>query len=83
MIEETSLALLTLVMAFVRQKYNIYIYIYIYFFYGVIICDKHDSIVSIKKGISDKHEAIENGKIFWRENAPLLFTFVTTFVHCN
>ena len=61
-----------------------YIYIYIYFFfYGVIICDKHDSIVSIKKGISDKHEAIENGKIFWRENAPLLFTFVTTFVHCN
>ena len=81
MIEETSLALLTLVMAFVRQKYNIYIYIY--FFYGVIICDKHDSIVSIKKGISDKHEAIENGKIFWRENAPLLFTFVTTFVHCN
>ena len=82
MIEETSLALLTLVMAFVRQKYNIYIYIY-FFFYGVIICDKHDSIVSIKKGISDKHEAIENGKIFWRENAPLLFTFVTTFVHCN
>ena len=57
-------------------------YIYI-FFYGVIICDKHDSIVSIKKGISDRHEAIENGKIFWRENAPLLFTFVTTFVHCN
>ena len=82
MIEETSLALLTLVMAFVRQKYNIYIYIY-FFFYGVIICDKHDSIVRIKKGISDRHEAIENGKIFWRENAPLLFTFVTTFVHCN
>ena len=41
--EETSLALLTLVMAFVRQKYKIYI------FYGVIICDKHYSIVNLKK----------------------------------
>ena len=34
MIEETSLALLTLVMAFVRQKYNIYIYI---FFFMVLL----------------------------------------------
>ena len=67
MTEETPSALLTLVMAFVHRKYKIY------FFYGVIICDKHDSIVNIKKGISDRHEAIENGKIFWRENCPLTF----------
>ena len=26
-----------------------------------------------KNGISDKHEAIENGKILWRENSPLTF----------
>ena len=64
MTEETPSALLTLVMAFVRRKLKKKIYI----FYGVIICDKHDSIVNIKKGISDKHEAIENGKIFWRES---------------
>ena len=44
-----------------------------YIFYDVIICDKHDSIVNIKKGISDKHEAIENGKIFWRESWSLTF----------
>jgi len=61
------LALLTLVMAFVRRKYKIYN------FYGVIICDKHYSIVNKKKGISDRHEAIENGKIFFRENSPLSF----------
>ena len=65
--EETLSTLLTLVMAFVHRKYKIYI------FHGVIICDKHDSIVNIKKGISDRHEAIENGKIFWRENSPLTF----------
>ena len=53
--------------AFVHRKYKIYI------FYGVIICDKHDSIVNIKKGISDRHEAIEIGEIFWRENSPLTF----------
>ena len=41
--EETPSALLTLVMAFVRRKYKIYI------FYGVIICDKHYSIVNLKK----------------------------------
>ena len=67
MTEETLSALLTLVMAFVRRKYKIYI------FYGIIICDKHDSIVNIKKGINDRHEAIKNGKIFWRENCPLTF----------
>ena len=44
--EEKPLELLTLVTAFVRQKYpkkkkN----------YGVIICDKHPSIVNIKEGI--------------------------------
>ena len=65
--EQTLSTLLTLVMAFVHRKYKIYI------FYGVIICDKHDSIVNIKKGISDRHEAIENGKIFWKENSPLTF----------
>ena len=64
MTEETPSVLLTLVTAFVHRKYKIYI------FYGVIICDKHDSIINIKKGISDRHEAIENGKIFWRENSP-------------
>ena len=26
-----------------------------------------------KKGISNRHEAIENGKIFWRENSLLTF----------
>ena len=40
--------LLTLATALVHQKYKIYI------FYGVIICDKHDSIVNIRKGISDR-----------------------------
>ena len=75
MIEEKLSELLTPVTAFVHQKYKIY------FFYGVIICDKHSSIV-IKEGISDSHEAIENDEIFWRENSPLLFTiFVTTFIN--
>ena len=78
MTEEKPSELLTLMTAFVRRKYKIYI------FYGVIICNKHSSIVNIKEGISDSHEAIENGEIFWRENSPLLFTiFVTTFIHCN
>ena len=67
MIEEKPSELLTLMTAFVRQKYKIYI------FYGVIICDKHSSIVNIKEGISDSHEAIKNGKIFWRENSLLTF----------
>ena len=67
MTEEKPSELLTLVTALVHRKYKIYI------FYGVIICDKHDSIVNIKKGISDRHEAIEIGKIFWRENSPLTF----------
>ena len=43
--EEKLLELLTLMTAFVRQKYKIYI------FYGVIICNKHSSIINIKKGI--------------------------------
>ena len=77
-IEEKPSELLTLVMAFVCRKYKKYI------FYGVIICDKHSSIINIKEGISDSYEAIENGEIFWRENSPLLFTiFVTTFIHRN
>ena len=78
MTKEKPSELLTLVTAFVHQKYKIYI------FYGVIICNKHSSIVNIKEGISDSHEAIENGEIFWRENSLLLFTiFVTTFIHRN
>ena len=78
MTKEKPSELLTLVTAFVHRKYKIYI------FYGVIICNKHSSIVNIKEGISDSHEAIENGEIFWRENSPLLFTiFVTTFIHRN
>ena len=78
MTEEKPSELLTLVTAFVRRKYKKYI------FYGVIICDKHSSIVNVKEGISDSHEAIENGEIFWGENSPLLFTiFVTTFIHHN
>ena len=68
MTKETPLALLALVMAFVHQKYKIYI------FYGVIICNKHYSIINKKKGFSDRHEAIENGKIFWRENFPPCFS---------
>ena len=64
MTEKTLSILLTLMTAFVHRKYKKYI------FYGVIICNKHDSIINIKKGISDKHEAIKNGKIFWRENSP-------------
>ena len=78
MTKEKPSELLTLVTAFVHRKYKIYI------FYGVIICNKHSSIVNIKEGISDSHEAIENGEIFWRENSPLLFTiFVMTFIHRN
>ena len=69
MIEEKPSELLTLVMAFVCQKYKIYI------FYGVNICDKHSSIINIKEGICDKHEAIKNDKMFWRENFPLTFHF--------
>ena len=65
--KEKPSELLTLVMAFVRQKYKIYI------FYGVNICDKHSSIINIKEGIRDKHEAIKNDKMFWRENSPLTF----------
>ena len=76
MTEEKPSELLTLVTAFVRRKYKKYI------FYGVIICDKHSSIINIKEGISDSYEAIENGEIFWRENSPLLFTiFVTKSIH--
>ena len=59
--------LLTLVTAFMHRKYQKYI------FYGVSICDKHSSIVNIKENISDRHKAIKNGKIFWRENPPLSF----------
>ena len=78
MIEEKLSELLTPVTAFVHQKYKIY------FFYGVIICNKHSSIINIKEGISDSYETIENGEIFWKENSPLLFTiFVTTFIHRN
>ena len=43
--EEKLSKLLTLVTAFVRQKYKVY------FFCGVIICNKHSSIVNIKVGI--------------------------------
>ena len=57
MAKEIPLELLTIVIAFVCQKYNIYIYICIC--YGVSICDKH--------------EDIENDKKFWRENFPLTF----------
>ena len=46
MIEEKPSKLLTLVTAFVCRKYKKK-----YFFYGVIICDKHSFIVSIKVGI--------------------------------
>ena len=67
MTEEKPSELLTLVTAFVCRKYKKYI------FYGVIICNKNSSIVNIKEGISDSHEAIENGEIFWRENFPLTF----------
>ena len=45
MTEEKPLELLTLMTACVRQKYKIYI------FYGVIICDKHSSIVNMKESI--------------------------------
>ena len=47
MIEEKPSKLLTLVKAFVCRKYKKKKY----FFYGVIICDKHSFIVSIKVGI--------------------------------
>ena len=53
--EEKPLELLTLVTAFVRQKYpkkkN----------YGVIICEKHSSIVNIKEGIiyDDRRKTVE------------------------
>ena len=56
--KKKSSELLTLMTAFVRQKYKKYI------FYGVIICDKHSSIVNVKEGISDCHEATKNSKIF-------------------
>ena len=76
--EETPSTLLTLVTAFVHQKYKIYI------FYGVIIYDKHYSIVNIKKkGINDWHEAIKIVKYFGGKMPSLLFTFVTTFIHRN
>ena len=65
--EEKPSELLTLVTAFMHRKYQKY------FFYGVSICDKHSSIVNIKENISDRHKAIESGKIFWRENSLLSF----------
>ena len=65
--EEKLSELLTLVMAFMRRKYQKY------FFYGVSICDKNSSIVNIKENISNRHKAIESGKIFWRENSLLSF----------
>ena len=46
MTEEKPSKLLTLVTTFVSQKYKKNI-----FFYGVIICDKHSFIVSIKVDI--------------------------------
>ena len=76
MTEEKPLKLLALVAAFVRWKFKKYI------FYGVNICDKNSSIVNIKEGISDKHEAIKNGKIFGGKILPLLFTFIT-FIRRN
>ena len=46
--------------------------------YKIYIC------YDIKECISDKHEAMANGKIFWREHSPITFhTFVTTFIHRN
>ena len=77
--EEKPLKLLTLVTAFVRWKYKKYI------FYGIIICDKHSSIVNIKETISDNHEAIKYGKIFWRENFFLTFHIcdnIYLFISC-
>ena len=62
--KEKPSALLTLVIAFVRRKYKIYL------FYCVSISDKHFSIVNIKDGSSVRNGAIENDKIFWRENSP-------------
>ena len=66
--KEKPSALLTLVIAFVRRKYKIYL------FYCVSISDKHSSIVNIKDGSSDRNGAIENDKIFWRENSPPYFS---------
>ena len=74
---EKPLKLLTLVTAFVRWKYKKYI------FYGIIICDKHSSIINIKETIRDSHEAIKYGKIFGGKISSLLFKFVTTFIYCN
>ena len=77
MTKEKPSELLTLVMAFVHRKYKIYI------FYGVIICNKHNSIINIKEGISDSHEAIKMVKYFGGKIPPLLFTFMTIFIHRN
>ena len=56
MTEEKPSKLLTLVTTFVSQKYKKNI-----FFYGVIICDKHSFIVSIKVGIiyNDQRKTIK------------------------
>ena len=82
--EETTLALLTLVTAFVRQKYKIFI------FYGIIICNKHYSIVNkikikikIKKVLAIDMKPSKMVKYFGGKIPPLVFTFVTTFIHRN
>ena len=68
-IKGKPLALLTLVTVFVRRKYKIYL------FCCVSISDKHSSIINIKDGSSDRNGAIENDKIFWRENPPYFSHF--------
>ena len=78
--EETPSALLTLVMAFVRRKYKIYI------FYGVIICDKHYSIVNLKKKkmvLATDMKPLKMVKYFGGKIPSFLFTFVKTFSHRN
>ena len=61
---------------------NIY-FLWCYYLQQTLFHHKKKIKIKIKRVISDRHETIKNGKIFWRENSPLLFTFVTTFIHRN
>ena len=77
MTEEKPLELLTLVTAFVHQKYKKYI------FYGVIICNKHYSIIKKKRVLAIDIKLSKMVKYFGGKFPPLLFIFVMTFIHHN
>ena len=59
--------------AFVHQKQKIYFLLCYYLQQTLFHCKYLKKKKKKKKGISDRHETIENGKMVWMENFPLAF----------